>query len=933
LQSFIAYFKKIIAVLQTRFIIFYLLVASFFFFISLGAFGQNSTQTLPTPNPNSTLQTAKDSLKKILQDTTKQNPLQMAQKKLQRDIETTVKYQAKDSIRFNVTKKMIYMFGGSEVVYGKISLNAENIDLNWQSNEVKARSRFDTVKRQVIGKPVFTEQGVKYDIDAMTYNFKTRKGIITGIRTKQDEGFVVGSTVKKTPENSMYVKEGIYTTCDQPHPHFGIRSRKMKVIPEKVTVSGMFNLEIEGVPTPLGFLFGMFPQPNRRRSGLIFPQYGETQTNGFFLEGGGIYLNMSQYFDFLLTTEFHSRGRWGLRSTINYKKRYRYAGSLGIRFLQTLEEIEGKVDKSVSNDFNVTWSHTPQSKGTGRFTANANFGTNTSNRRMMLPGSNANAFLSSTMNSNVSYNKTLEGTPFSFGVSVAHSQNIITKIVNITPSANVSMNRIFPFKSQRNPNSKSLFRQVNISYTGSSQTNFTNLRPANPNVAGSKADTLSFAPSNFEQILSQAQYSVKHAIPLSTTTTIAKNFNWSLGANYNETWAFERYYIRNGNPTVRAGEASLGNSIFNQNGVVTDTVKGFGRFFDYSFNTNVVTRLYMTYFPKGRVEAIRHQIAPSIGFSYSPDMSGETFGFFQHIPDKTGTTYTKQSIFPTSAGTPRQGQNGSVNFAFNNIVEIKVKPNSDSVKNSKKITIIDDFSFSSSYNIFADSMNLTPLNLGLRTSLLKQVMINISGTLDPYAYQIFSNNTPIISTELGALTPQTATITAPVAYRSRHFAWEKGQGIGTLSNVNIALSTNLNRKAAKKEYKAKSPDQQAEVDFINRNRHLYVDFDIPWNLNINYNLSYSKRGYGAVTITQTMNFSGDVSLTKKWKVGFQSGWDLVASNFTFTQFNINRDLHCWQMAVTWIPFGPRTGFTFDLNVKSAILRDLKLSRRNNWYYR
>jgi hypothetical protein len=884
---------------------------------------------------NTALQTAKDSLKSFAKDTTKQKQANKQLKKLQKDIETTVKYQAKDSIRFNVNKKMIYMFGGSQVVYGKISLNAENIDLNWQSSEVKARSRFDTITRKVIGKPVFTEQGTKYDIDAMTYNFKTRKGIITGIRTKQDEGFVVGSTVKKTPENSMYVKEGLYTTCDLPHPHFGIRSRKMKVIPDKVTVSGLFNLEIAGVPTPLGFLFGMFPQPNRSRSGLVFPTYGETQTNGFFLEGGGIYLNVSQYFDFLLTTEFHTRGRWGFRSTINYKKRYKYTGTFGFRFLQSFEEIAGRTDQITSNDFNVNWSHTPQTKGTGRFTASANFGTNSSNRRMMLPGAAPTAFLSSTMNSNVTYNKSFAGTPFSFGASLGHTQNIITKIVNITPDVSVNTVRIYPFKSKANPNSKSLLRQINFSYTGSSRTTFTNFIAANPNIANSKPDTLSFAPANFERIAKQAQYSVKHSIPISTSTTIAKNFTLSFNGSYSETWAFERYYVRNGNPTPRAGEAALNNYTFNRNGLVTDTIKGLSRFYDYNIGTNVVTRLYMTYFLKGRVEAIRHQMAPSIGLSYTPDMSADMYGFFQQVPtDASGTQYKKQSIFPTFAGTPSQRESGSVNFSITNNLEIKVKPNNDSVKTSKKISILDDFSIGSSYNLVADSMNLNQFAIAARTSLLKQVMVNINASLDPYAYEFYNSNTATSSTSLDNLPPRSSTVTAPIAYRSRHYAWQRGQGIGSLTMVNVSLTTRLNRKAANKEYKAKTPDQQQEIDFINRNKHLYVDFDIPWNLNIGYNFNYSKIGFAPASIsTHVITLDGDVNLTKKWKVVFRSGYDIKTSTVSFTQFNITRDLHCWQMAVSWIPFGQQTGFTFDLNVKSAILRDLKLSRRNTFYYR
>ncbi|MFY7789168.1 MAG: putative LPS assembly protein LptD, partial [Thermoflexibacteraceae bacterium] len=399
----------------------YLLFSLYLFVFQLHSVAVQASGKVPTQSLGLTLRDttkkAKDSLKTLVQP--------------RRDIETTVSYQAKDSIRFKVREQMIYMYGGSKVDYGKIALEAETIDMNWKTNLVKANGKLDTVSRKMIGQPVFTDQGQKYNIDAMTYNFKTKKGIITGIRTKQDEGFVVGGRVKKMPENEMFVNRGIYTTCDLPHPHYGIRARKMKVIPDKATVTGPFNLEIESVPLPLGFLFGMFPQPNRKRSGLVFPQYGETQTNGFFLQDGGFYVTFKDRVDVSLLGEIHSKGRWGLRMPINYAKRYGYTGNINLSLLRSFQEVDGRTTPTATTDFRVTWSHTPQSRGTGRFSANVNFGTNSSTRNMMLPGGNPQTFLQSSINSNINYSKTLG--IFSFGIAVPYNQNIITKIINITP--------------------------------------------------------------------------------------------------------------------------------------------------------------------------------------------------------------------------------------------------------------------------------------------------------------------------------------------------------------------------------------------------------------------------------------------------------------------------------------------------------------------
>lgn len=818
------------------------------------------------------------------------------------DFETTVNYKASDSIRFNVKNQMVVMYNQSDVKYGDISLASYQITLNWGEDELTAIGLEDSLGK-LSQTPVFEQAGEVYNAEKIRYNFESEKAIVTMARTQQGEGYLIGEKVKRFGDR-YFLRNGIYTTCNDPHPHFGIRSKKLKMVAGKQIITGPFQLEIADIPTPLGFPFGMVPIPKKRSSGIIIPAYGETRERGFFLRDGGLYLALSDYIDLTFLGEIYSRGGAGGRVMSRYKKRYRYDGSVEFRYNNLPQGEVGTANRAVQQDFWLTWSHRPFARGTSRFSASVNAGTSTFNARNSF---NPNDYLSSSFTSNVSYSKSFAGTPFSFTSSLRHNQNVQTEVITVSPQASLNMQRIFPLKKLIKKSSSPL-AQLGLSYTSQGKIDVTNSIAAassgqlRTSEGRQVPDTLGFNLSNMDVLLQNAGMGVKHNIPISTAFSLFNYFTVSPQANYTETWYKERYtYNYLGNDTVNI-----------------DTVNSFSRFYDYSVSASVTTRFYSTYIfksKKAEKPALRHMLTPTLSFSYKPDFSDPRFGLYEEIQvDETGRTEripTMDGVY----GRPSLGEQGNISLRLDNNVELKVFDRE--AQEMKKVKLIDNFSLSTAYNLAADSFNLADLQMSLRTNLFQRISININSSIDPYTWELYS-----MDSATGRANQR----------RIPEFAWKNGQGLGSLKRLSFAISTSLNPEAVKSyiPFEGVDPDQ---LNYINEHPEYYVDFSVPWNLSLNFNFSYTKNGFDEPNLTRTVSFNGDVSLTEKWKVTFRSGYDFELKDFSFTSIDIHRDLHCWQMSVSWIPFGPRQSYTLDIGVKASILQDLKLSRRNNWYDR
>ena len=832
------------------------------------------------------------------------------------EIETTVNYVASDSIFYNLENQKISMFGESNIDYGSINLQAEEIEVDWNKKTIDANFKLDSLGKKV-GKPIFSEDNQSYETDKITYNFDSKKAKIKGIVTQLDDAYMQGKDVKKNEFDELFIHDAKYTTCNLAEPHFHISARKIKVIPGKKVVSGPFHLKFRDVPTPLGFIFGMFPQPKKTVSGIIMPNYGEEKRRGFYLRDGGYYFAVNEKLDLQLTGDVYSKGSYGLSLGTNYKKRYAYNGSLRFDYNSTkMGEFE---DSGVSKDFSLAWSHSPDSRGkSSRFSSSVNFQTNSYNQNKNLVYSNFNESINAQFNSNISYSKTFKGTPFNFSANLRHSQNVQTKKVNLTlPDISYNMSRIYPFKNVGKLGKTALGKlSISHRFTGKVQLSNagigSNLSGINiVNSADNFSEQIEFNLDNFNSIIDRSKIGVKHTIPVSTSFNLFKYFTFSPNLNYEEIW-----YLKKLNYSYNEEE----------NGVRIDTTNSFSRAWSYNTAFSMSTRIYGTlFFKKGKIKAIRHVISPEVSFSFSPDFTKPKFGYYEDVRiNEEGDTKLLSKYENFLYGTPRIGSSASMNFYIGNNLELKVLDKNDSISGTKKIKIFENLAFTSSYNFLADSFKLSPIRFNARTSFFKGLVnLSLSGNIDPYTYRMDST----VESSSGS----------KIIYQRRvsDLALLNKQGIGSLDFINIALGFRFSANDFKSDARDTELDSEygtaEQLNYINSNMAEYIDFNVPWSVNASYNLNRRKLGYRDPTITQTLTFSGDLSISEKTKLSFRSGYDFKNKMMTQTSINATRDLHCWRINFSWVPFGRFQSYNLSINAVSALLQDLKLEKRSRFF--
>ncbi len=829
---------------------------------------------------------AQDSLKRT-SDSTQHKAKEV--KNSESGLKSKVIYSSRDSMRFNMETKKVYLFGQAEVKYEDLKLTAGYIELDMQNNLVYASGRIDSSGKE-IEKPVFTQGAETFNSHEMNYNFKTKKGRISQVITKESDGYIHGETVKKDSTDIVYIDKGKYTTCELEHPHFYILASRLKVIPNDEIVTGPCVLVINDVITPLSLPFGFFPNKKGRKSGLIIPAYGSSVGQGFFMTNGGYYWGLSEYMDISILGDIYSLGSWGLKSHVNYAKKYKYTGSFDIKYSDfitgdpQLKLIPGMYTEQ--NSFLINWSHRQDPKADPGSTFSASVNAGSSSYNSLNSYNNPSVYLNNSMQSNISYSKTFDDNLFNLIIAARHSQNTETKEIDITlPQIDLTMNRIYPFKD-KNSSIPRWYDKIGLSYTAE--------------IANSVKtyDSLFMKPSMFKNL----QNGFHQSIPISASFNAFKYFTITPSATYNSAVYYKTISEQYDSSLHRIDTTNIYKPMMEN---------------DFTFAVNLNTKIYGNYIFKksSYVKQIRHLIIPNISYSWRPDFSDPQWGAYKTIKD-TSSTLTYSKFQNSLYGPPPGGQSSLISWSVNNTVEAKVHDEKDSVNHSRKISIIDMFTIGSSYNAAASQFKMSNINLSGRTKLFKHLDVNFTGVINPY--QIDAEGNPVDKLQ-----------------------FDKNGSIGRLTNYTIALSTSLKSK----NYVNKTPANKAGTgatpppkpsdgsgaSMINGNPKYYADFNIPWSINLNYNFVFSNPGIGPVTETQSITCSGDVSMTAKWKIGYTSGYDFQVRQLTFTQFNIYRDLHCWEMKINWVPFGPRQSYSLNINVKAAALQDLKFTKKRDWY--
>ena len=839
--------------------------------------------------------------KKIINNDTlllkKQDSIQLDSLKPKEAITDLITHVAKDYTTQNAKDKTVTLYNEAHVVYTDIDLKAGIIIIDYIKKTLFAKGIKDSLG--YTQKPVFKQGGQESEQDSMLYNFKTKKAIIYGIKTLQEPGmYVLGEKAKRVNDSTIYMRNIRFTTSDKDNPDYYIGVKKAKVVPNKKIVAGLSNLVIADVPTPVFLPFAYFPMGKNRTSGFIFPAIQTSTSNrGIGIQNGGYYFAVNDYVDLELLGDVYSNGSWGFRARSQYYLRYKFSGGFNLSFEKLIRSTRGFDDFSEATNFNLRWSHRqdPKSSPNSNFGASVNLGSSQYFRQSLNEFNNSN-FLTNTFNSSISYQKTFTGTPFNMSANATHSQNTNTGTVTMAlPSLQVSMSRIYPFAGKggikKNP-----LQKIGLTYNmqGEYRINTT--------------EDEFFTAKMFET----ANAGVQHRADASTNITLLNYFTLSPSINYREVWSFKKVN-KDFDPSIQNTDGSFGT-------VVTDTLSGFSSFREYSSSLSLSTNIYGTFnFKKGRLKAIRHTIRPSVSFSYRPDFAER---YNETIESNLeGTAFETYSPFDNGTsiyGKPGSGLSNSIGITLNNVIEGKLAPEDpDSDEEDRKITILNNLNFSSSYNIAADSLRWSPVNASAGTRLLKdKLAVNLNATLDPY--QVNETGLRINKYVKGLFRLTRASLTANYSLSSRDLSGEASENSGNGNQITPdVLGKNLNPANSLASNTSSSQNNEEEITELYKST-------IPWNLNFAYSAAYTNTGTGNAGIqSHSLMFGGDFELTPKWKVGFSSGYDIASGGFSFTRMNFSRDLDSWKMTFNWVPFGNNQSYVFFIGVKSGILNDLK----------
>jgi hypothetical protein len=797
-----------------------------------------------------------------------------------------VRSEAADSAVLDMESNVFYLYRDALVFYEDLKLDAGRIVYNQNTSRVTASPLTDSLGVREDRKLTFTQGPETFIYDSLQYNFKSKRAIVRNARTQYGEGFVHSHQVKRNEDHSIYGWKNIYTTCALDTPHFGIRARKIKVIPNRIIASGPANIMVEMVPTPVFLPVGIFPISEGQRSGFRMPAYTIEEQRGLGLTNGGYYFYLNDYVDLLLLGNVYSKGSWSGSAISTYASRYQFNGGLSLSYAYNKTGESYEPNSSVIRDFMVNWRHTTDAKARPGVSFNASVTAGTSSF-YANNSYNPNQILQNQYQSNIAFSKTWPYKPYNLTVGARHNQNTQTGQVNVTlPELNFYLGQYNPFQ-KKNALGVRWYDKITVGYT---------LNALNQ---------LSFYDSAFSfSALSANQFrnGLRHSVPLTAAYTVFRFFNLSFGANYNEYWLTERRY-----------------QYFDTRSYELDTVdyRGFYAARDIDLTTQVSTRIYGTkMFRNGRLMGIRHVLTPNVGFNYKPDYAARPFHYYYQT--RLGAEAPPVYLSPydgSVVGVPGLGQYGdfssSILYGLNNNLQIKTRSNKDTVTGSQNVTLIDGLSVSGSYNLAADSFKWSPVAASFRTSILNLVNISANAAFDPYT----------LDYETGRRIPTSS--------------WDAGRGLVRFTSSSVALSATYRSKqrSGKTNPAAKSDEYERLMKHAGDDD--YIDFTIPFSVNLAYALTMTNTYQAAtkhdsIIYSQNVMLSGDFSITKNWKLAYSTGYDFRLKQLTFTSVDIYRDLHCWEMRLSTIPFGPRKSFTFMLNVKASILQDLRLQRRRDF---
>lgn len=852
-------------------------------------------------------------------------------------IDAPVKYSAEDSLVYDAESGTAYLYGNSKVDYENMKLTSDKVHMNLDKSTVRATGTIDsTAEGGIKGKPVFTMGKDEYKSDTMAFNFKSKKGLIKGVYTEQQDGFLSGEVGKRDSTGSIYLQHGRYTTCDKPHPDFYIALSRAKVRPGKDVVFGPAYLVVADVPLPLAIPYGFFPFSKKYSSGFIMPSYGDESDRGFYLRDGGYYFAISDKWDLKLLGEIYTKGSWGVSAASNYRKRYRYSGSFLFSYQDSKTGDKGLPDFAEQESFKIQWNHRqdPKANPYSSLAASVNFATSSYERNNLNSMYNPQTLTQSTRTSSVSWSTGFSSIGLSLSATTNLAQNMRDSSIQITlPDLNISLSRFYPFKRKHLVGKERWYEKISMSYTGQLA-----------NSISTKEDKLLHS-----NLIKDWKNAFQHTIPVQANFTLFNYINVTPSFNFTD-----RMYSKK---VTRGWDNTL------QKEVVRDTTYGFHNVYNWSMNVGASTKLYGFWVPNrklfgDKIQAIRHVITPQVSFSYSPNFGARRYGYYdsyQYTDASGNVKLVEYSPYQDELySVPGKYKTEMISWDVSNNIEMKIKSDKDTT-GYKKISIIDELGASMSYNAAADYHRWSDLSMRLRLKWWKNYTFSMNAQFATYAYELDANGKPYVGnhTEWGyGRLPrfqgmsQNFSFTLNPEKLKKWFGRKDDKDDDKVSVDSDGPDTNIESNMDDDLEKGKYAAKKKRGNIAETDDDGYMSFNMPWSLTIGYGITMRENTAGRFNtktmrypykFTQTLNFSGNIRISDGWNINFSSGYDFENHAMSMTTASLSRDLHCFNMSAS-VVLAPYTSYNFTFRCNAATLTDaLKYDKRSGitnavqWY--
>lgn len=852
-------------------------------------------------------------------------------------IDAPVKYSAEDSLVYDAESGTAYLYGNSKVDYENMKLTSDKVHMNLDKSIVRATGTVDsTAEGGIKGKPVFTMGKDEYKSDTMAFNFKSKKGLIKGVYTEQQDGFLSGEVGKRDSTGSIYLQHGRYTTCDKPHPDFYIALSRAKVRPGKDVVFGPAYLVVADVPLPLAIPYGFFPFSKKYSSGFIMPSYGDESDRGFYLRDGGYYFAISDKWDLKLLGEIYTKGSWGVSAASNYRKRYRYSGSFLFSYQDSKTGDKGLPDFAEQESFKIQWNHRqdPKANPYSSLAASVNFATSSYERNNLNSMYNPQTLTQTTRTSSVSWSTGFSSIGLSLSATTNLAQDMRTSSIQITlPDLNISLSRFYPFKRKHLVGKERWYEKISMSYTGQ------------------LANSISTTEDKIlhSNLIKDWKNAFQHTIPVQANFTLFNYINVTPSFNFTD-----RMYSKK---VTRGWDNTL------QKEVVRDTTYGFHNVYNWSMSVGASTKLYGFWVPNrklfgDKIQAIRHVITPQVTFSYSPNFGARRYGYYdsyQYTDASGNVKLVEYSPYQDELySVPGKYKTEMISWDVSNNIEMKIKSDKDTT-GYKKISIIDELGASMSYNAAADYHRWSDLSMRLRLKWWKNYTFSMNAQFATYAYELDANGKPYVGnhTEWGyGRLPrfqgmsQNFSFTLNPEKLKKWFGRKDDKDDDKVSVDSDGPDTNIESNMDDDLEKGKYAAKKKRGNIAETDDDGYMSFNMPWSLTIGYGITMRENTAGRFNtktmrypykFTQTLNFSGNIRISDGWNINFSSGYDFENHAMSMTTASLSRDLHCFNMSAS-VVLAPYTSYNFTFRCNAATLTDaLKYDKRSGitnavqWY--